>query len=50
MSSGNWHRFNGHLKSLITEGMTIERKGLESKRLKDSPGIWLQAIKMSRSR
>jgi len=32
MSSGDWHRFNGHLKSLITEGMvTIERKGLESK-------------------
>ncbi|PKK57925.1 hypothetical protein RhiirC2_720896 [Rhizophagus irregularis] len=39
MSSGDWHRFNGHLKSLIIEGMvTIERKGLESKRLKDFAG------------
>ncbi|CAI2187338.1 4127_t:CDS:2, partial [Funneliformis geosporum] len=39
MSSGDWHRFNGHLKSLITEGMvTIERKGLESKRLDDFAG------------
>ncbi|PKK58966.1 hypothetical protein RhiirC2_795509 [Rhizophagus irregularis] len=39
MSSGDWHRFNGHLKSLITEGMvTIERKGLEFKRLKDFAG------------
>ena len=39
MSSGNWHRFNGHLKSLITEGMvTIERKGLESKRIDDFAG------------
>ena len=39
MSSGDWHKFNGHLKSLITEGMvTIERKGLESKRLKDFAG------------
>ena len=39
MSSGDWHRFNGHLKSLITEGMvTIKRKGLESKRLKDFAG------------
>ncbi len=36
MSSGEWHKFNGHLKSLITEGkVTIERKGLETKRLKD---------------
>ena len=36
MSSGDWHRFNGHLKSLITEGMvTIERKGLKSKRIDD---------------
>ncbi len=39
MSNGDWHRFNGHLKSLITEGMvTIEYKGLESKRLKDFAG------------
>ncbi|GES83069.1 highly derived D5-like helicase-primase [Rhizophagus clarus] len=39
MSSGEWHRFNGHLKSLITEGkVSIERKGLETKRLKDFAG------------
>ena len=39
MSSGDWHRFNGHLKFLIIEEMvTIERKGLESKRLKDFAG------------
>ena len=39
MSSGDWHRFNGHLKSLITEGMvTIERKGLKSKRLDNFAG------------
>src|SRR3989337_2225697 len=39
ISSGDWHRFNGHLKSLITEEMvTIERKGLESKRLDDFAG------------
>ena len=39
MSSGDWHKFNGHFKSLITEGMvTIERKGLESKRLDDFAG------------
>jgi len=36
MSSGEWHKFNKHLKSLITEGrVVIERKGLETKRLKD---------------
>ncbi|CAI2194575.1 2126_t:CDS:1, partial [Funneliformis geosporum] len=39
MSSGDWHRFNGHLKSLITEGkVSIERKGLELKRLNDFAG------------
>ncbi|CAG8601862.1 3268_t:CDS:2 [Funneliformis caledonium] len=39
MFSGDWHRFNGHLKSLITEGIvTIERKGLESKRINDFAG------------
>src|SRR5207244_1689216 len=39
MSSGEWHKFNGHLKSLITEGkVSIERKGLETKRLKDFAG------------
>jgi uncharacterized protein YcaQ len=39
MSSGEWHKFNGHLKSLITEGkVAIERKGLETKRLKDFAG------------
>ncbi|GBC49033.1 highly derived D5-like helicase-primase [Rhizophagus irregularis DAOM 181602=DAOM 197198] len=41
MSSAEWHRFNGHLKSLITEGMvSIERKGIETKRLKDFTG-WM---------
>ena len=36
MSSGEWYRFNRHLKSLITEGkVSIERKGLKTKRLKD---------------
>ena len=39
MSSGKWHKFNGHLKSLITERrVAIERKGLETKRLKDFAG------------
>ncbi|GBC17134.2 hypothetical protein GLOIN_2v1877063 [Rhizophagus irregularis DAOM 181602=DAOM 197198] len=42
MSSGEWHRFNGHLKSLITEGkVSIERKGLETKRLKDFAGYMI---------
>src|SRR3954451_24839289 len=36
MSNGDWHKFNGHLKSLIMEGkVSIERKGLELKRLND---------------
>ncbi|PKB97925.1 hypothetical protein RhiirA5_432282 [Rhizophagus irregularis] len=39
MSSGEWYRFNEHLKSLITEGkVSIERKGLKTKRLKDFAG------------
>ena len=39
MSNGDWHRFNGHLKSLITEEkVSIERKGLELKRLNDFTG------------
>ena len=39
MSSGEWHKFNGHLKSLITEEkVSIERKGLELKRLNDFTG------------
>jgi hypothetical protein len=39
MSSGEWHRFNGHLKSLITERMVaIERKGLETIRINDYAG------------
>ncbi|PKC55490.1 hypothetical protein RhiirA1_402853 [Rhizophagus irregularis] len=39
MSSGEWHRFNGHLKSLITERMVaIERKGLETVRINDYAG------------
>ncbi|PKC03975.1 hypothetical protein RhiirA5_379754 [Rhizophagus irregularis] len=36
MSSTEWHKFNGHLKSLITEGrVSIERKGIETKRIRD---------------
>ena len=36
MSNGDWHRFNGHFKSLITEGkVSIERKGLKLKQLND---------------
>ncbi|CAG8575689.1 9399_t:CDS:2, partial [Scutellospora calospora] len=36
MSSGEWYKFNGHLKSLITEPkVSIERKGLEPIHLKD---------------
>src|SRR3954464_4109234 len=39
MSSGEWHRFNEHLKSLITERMVaIERKGLETIRINDYAG------------
>ncbi|GES87674.1 hypothetical protein GLOIN_2v1877063 [Rhizophagus clarus] len=39
MSSGEWHRFNGHLKSLITERMVaIERKGLETIQINDYAG------------
>jgi hypothetical protein len=39
MSSGKWHRFNGHLKLLITEQMVaIERKGLETIRINDYAG------------
>ena len=39
MSSGKWHKFNRHLKSLIIEGkVAIERKGLETRRLKDFTG------------
>ncbi|CAJ0627398.1 2348_t:CDS:2, partial [Entrophospora sp. SA101] len=42
MSSGEWHRFNGHLKSLITEGrVSIERKGLEPLRLNDFSGFMI---------
>jgi hypothetical protein len=42
MSSGEWHRFNEHLKSLITEGkVSIERKGLEQKRLDDFAGYMI---------
>ena len=36
MSSEKWHRFNRHLKSLITERMVaIERKGLKTIRIND---------------
>jgi len=39
MSSGDWHRFNGHLKFFIMEGIvTIERKDLKSKRIDDFAG------------
>src|SRR2546429_6276669 len=39
MSSGEWHKFNGHLKSLITEEMvSIERKGIKTKRIRDFTG------------
>jgi hypothetical protein len=42
MSSGEWYKFNEHLKSLITEGrVAIERKGLETKRLKDFTGFMI---------
>src|SRR5436305_15155834 len=42
MSSGEWHRFNGHLKSLITEGkVTIERKGLKTIRINDYAGYMI---------
>ena len=51
MSSGDWHRFNGHLKSLITEGMvTIERKGLKSKRLDDFAGYMVTSNQDARSK
>ncbi|RHZ84965.1 hypothetical protein Glove_74g167 [Diversispora epigaea] len=36
MSSGEWHRFNGHLKSLIVDPkVSIERKGIEPIHLKE---------------
>ncbi|CAJ0645993.1 4491_t:CDS:1 [Entrophospora sp. SA101] len=36
MASGEWHKFNEHLKALITEPkVSIERKGLEPIHLKD---------------
>ncbi len=42
MSSGDWYRFNGHLKSLIMKEMVIiERKGLESKRLGNFAGYMI---------
>ena len=42
MSSGEWHKFNGHLKSLITEGMvSIERKGIKTKRIRDFTGFMI---------
>ena len=40
MASGDWHKYNDHLKSLITEDyFTIERKGLELKVIKDYAGF-----------
>ncbi|GBB96362.1 hypothetical protein RclHR1_27370002 [Rhizophagus clarus] len=42
MSSEEWHRFNEHLKSLITEGkVSIECKGLKQKRLDDFAGYMI---------
>ena len=42
MSSGEWHKFNGHLKSLITEEMvSIERKGIKTKRIRDFTGFMI---------
>ncbi|CAG8549884.1 16032_t:CDS:2, partial [Cetraspora pellucida] len=39
MASGEWHKANDHLKSLITEPyVTIECKGLEPKTIKDFAG------------
>src|SRR6185437_11333113 len=39
MSSGEWHRFNRHFKSLIIERMVaIERKGLETIRINNYAG------------
>jgi len=39
MSSGEWHRFNGHLKLLIIKQMVaIEHKGLETIRINDYAG------------
>lgn len=40
MSSRDWHKFNDHLKSLITKDyVTIERKGLEPKVLEHYAGF-----------
>ncbi len=40
MNSRDWHKYNDHLKSLITEDyLKIERKGLEPKILKDYSGF-----------
>ncbi len=40
MSSGDWHKYNDHLKSFITEDyLTIEYKGFELKVLKDYTGF-----------
>jgi len=42
MFSGEWHRFNEHLKSLITKGkVSIEHKDLEQKRLDDFAGYMI---------
>ena len=42
MSSGDWHKYNDHLKSLITEDyLTIECKGIEPKVIKDYAGFMI---------
>ncbi|PKK57775.1 hypothetical protein RhiirC2_824985, partial [Rhizophagus irregularis] len=41
MSSGDWHKFNSRLKDFITTGrVDVERKGLETLRLRDFSG-WM---------
>ncbi|GET64999.1 highly derived D5-like helicase-primase [Rhizophagus irregularis DAOM 181602=DAOM 197198] len=40
MASGEWHKANDHLKSLITEDyVSIERKGLEFQECGHYPGF-----------
>jgi hypothetical protein len=42
MSSGDWHKYNDHLKSLITEDyLKIERKGLEPIVINDYAGFMI---------
>ncbi|PKK57732.1 hypothetical protein RhiirC2_721030 [Rhizophagus irregularis] len=44
MSSGDWHKFNSRLKDFITTGrVDVERKGLETLRLRDFSG-WMKYL------